>query len=224
MPIAVPVTFRKYFELEQKLKALGFVEIPWWETATILEPRGVDPQRVFVRGEIGFELAIKGHKVRVWTSCIRREVERCRRHNLLNEIVSRAPKRDAGYVLITDFAGRAHYFAGRTSRTKNFVRTLLRRAWIAQYKIQNRPACRICGAAMDICSRSDTGGNFWGCFQKGSHPDGKPVWEEWDFGLPPNAKRIAVAWRKERARYYEARRRQAEFEERVANAVVRAGV
>jgi hypothetical protein len=65
---------------------------------------------------------------------------------------------------------------------------------------------------MDICTRSDTGGNFWGCFQKEHHADGKPVWEDWDFGLTIKAKKIAETWRKERYRYY-AKKRQAEGEQ-----------
>jgi len=219
VPIAVPVTFGGYLELERKLKALGFVEIPWRETAVIMEPRGVTPQRILIHGEIGFELVANGYKVRVWTSCIRKEVERCRRDNLLDEVVSRAPRRDAGWVLIADLVGRAHYFAGRTSRTKHFVRTLLQRAWIAQYKIRHRVTCSVCGAAMEICSRSDTGGNFWGCFQKESHPDKKPIWEQWDFGLPPKATKIAEAWRKERARYYAKKRRAAEQKKATDGAV-----
>jgi hypothetical protein len=222
MPVAVPITLEKYLELEKGLVSMGFVEIPWWETAIILEPRGVSFYHVYIRGEIGFEITANGHKVRVWTSCIRAEVSRCYRRGLFGAVVSRPPGRDAGWVVITDLAGRACYFAGRTSRTKNFVETLLRRTWITQYKLRHWVICAVCGAPMEICTRSDTGGNFWGCFQREHHANGKPVWEDWDFGLKTKAKKIAEAWRKERYRYYEKKRR-AEEEKRKTNADIALG-
>lgn len=220
MPVAVPITLGKYLELKKGLVSMGFVEIPWWETATILEPRGVSPYRVYIRGEIGFEITANSHKVRVWTSCTRADVSRCYGRGLLSAVVSRPPGRDAGWVVITDLAGRACYFAGRTSRTKNFVTTLLRRAWITQYKLRHWVNCAACGAPMEICTRSDTGGNFWGCFQKERHVDGKPVWEDWDFGLKIKAKKIAEAWRKERYRYYEKKRRAEEEAKNINTSVV----
>jgi len=144
----------------------------------------------------------------VVTSCLRDVVEKCRSGALPNAneiVVSRPAGEDAAWVLIVDAEGRAQYFARPIFRTKNFVQTLLRRTWITRKRIMDRPLCSGCGKFMDICE-SQWGGNFWGCYRRKLHPEGKSVFKNWDFNLPVKALRIVQTWRKQFAKYLQAER------------------
>ncbi len=200
MPRAVPVTYADFLKIEAELtsKRMRFVEIDRQEVATIIVAHGLVPPRKIIRpGEIGFRYTENGYTIKVWTSCLRRVVEQCRAEPLLsqNVTVGRPTSKDAGWIVVVDSTDQSQYFARKTHRTKGFVETLLRRVWITQFKVRNRPLCKTCGKFMKIFVQDD-GGTFWACFRKGLHDDGNPRWEDWDCGLPPRARRYAKAWRK----------------------------
>lgn len=210
MPVAVPVTFKQFLALEEKMKSMGFVEIHRCEMAVIMKAFGLKPSREARPGEIGYKCTFHGYTVKVWTTCLRHVVEGCRQGlpGLSDEtIVSRPAGEDVGWVLIVDSWGRSQYFARPVMRTKRFVRTLLRRTWIAQRKIKKRPLCRTCGKFMEICVNR-SGGTFWGCYRRALHPNGESVTERWDFNLPPKALKMAEAWRNEFDRYLRAAKKE----------------
>ncbi len=211
MPQAVPVTYAKFCKLEKELRAMGFAEIYRREMAVIRKAYGLVPPREIRSGEIGFKYSAHGHTVKVWTSCLRSAVEKCRRAKssfcVDDVIVSRPAGEDMGWVLIIDSQGRAQYFARPVVRTKGFVLTLLRRTWITRWKILNRPLCPMCGSFMVICSTA-YGGNYWGCYKRRAHPHGQPAFAPWDADLPPKALKFAKAWRKQYYRYLKAERKK----------------
>lgn len=212
VPEFVPVTFKKFLELEKGMLSMGFVEIFPREMAVIIKAHGLQPPpREHRAGEIGYKCSFHGHTVKAWTSCVRGLVEQCRRAapgiDVDDMIVSRPVDEDSGWVLIVDGAGRAQYFARPVFRTRNFVRTFLRRAWITQKKVKDRPLCPVCGKFMAIIT-TKSGGNFWGCYRRNLHPDGFATREDWDFNLPPRAMKIAKAWRREYDRYLRAARKK----------------
>lgn len=208
MPRAVPVTYADFLKLEAGLEAMRFVEISRHEIATIFVAHGLEPpQKIVLRGEVGFKYTENGYTVKVWTSCLREMVERCRAAPLISlaEVVSSPPGEDVGWIVVVDPYNHAQYFARPTLRTMGFVQTLLQRIWITQRKVINRPLCEKCQKFMGIFEKDD-GGTFWACLRKVLHADGKPFWRDWDHKLPPRALRIAKAWRRQFQRYLKRKR------------------
>ena len=208
MPKAVPVTYADFLRIEATLKSLGFDEIHRGEVAIITLAHGlIPPRRIVIAGEVGFKCSLNGYTVKVWTSCVREAVERCREAPLFSrgEAVGRPPGEDLGWIVVTDAFNHAQYFARPSLRTKNFVRTLCRRVWITLWKVQHRPLCEKCRKFMHIFRKED-GGTFWACLRNAFHETTKPVWLGWDFGLPPGALAFALAWRSEFHRYLKRER------------------
>lgn len=219
LPKAVRVTYQAFLELKKELLRMGFAPISRTEVGRAMVNWDLKPPHmVKIPGEIGFKYSENGLTVKVWTSCVRSLVEACEREAEISAhcSVGRPPGGDSGWVLI-ERLGREQYFARPTNRTKNFVRTLLQRAWITQWKVQHRPLCPACNKFMSIFSRGN-GAVFWCCLRTGLHDDTKPRWANWDAGLPPKALRISKAWRREFHRYLKKKREEGE-EPRRASAV-----
>jgi hypothetical protein len=232
MPIAVMVTFEGYLSLQYKLESKGFREATEGQRLRFLvQMRKCDPtalRRSPRGGETCFFYTYGKYIVVIWTSCLLREVRRCRwqmDHCTPDElpfhlgmVVSRPPNEDAARILIIevmkDGSETPRYFARYVNRTKGFVNNVCKRAWIAAYKISHRPVCEKCGAEMDICRNKD-GGSYWGCFNK-THPipEGEktpgPFFRDWHCILPPKAKKIAEAEDREFIRNLRKRRKEAE--------------
>jgi hypothetical protein len=205
MPAAVPVTFKDFLKIEAELRKLGFVPISGRETMRVIVSHGLESHRKSVRHEAGFKYYENGYLVKVWTSCYQHEIDQCRKDPDLfqDRVVSRPAGTDVGWILIVDPKNWAQYFARPVLRTKNFVRTFLRRAWITQRKIKTRPLCEQCEKYMEICAK-ESGATFWVCYgrsKKDAHEPKRPVFKDWDHGLPPRALQLAKAWRKEFRRY-----------------------
>jgi hypothetical protein len=217
MAVSVPATFASFLKLEEGMKSMGFVEIFRREMGVIIKAHGLQPPREERRGEIGYKCSFHSYTVKVWTSCVRDAVEQCRGSALDvgNVIVSRPAGEDMGWVVIVDPRGQAQYFARPVLRTKNFMKTFLRRAWITQKKIKDRPLCTICGKFMGIHT-TKSGGNFWGCYRRDLHPSGLGVTKDWDFNLPPKALKFAKAWRNQFARYLRAERKKGKNPQRAS--------
>lgn len=229
MPAAVPVTYRDFCEIEAWCLDHGYVEITGREIIRIVEVYDLKRYRryrIVVEGEIGFKFFENGLRINAWTSCLRSQVEQCRKEPLISGdvIVSRPPGEDVGWVVITNEFGRAQYFARPTMRTKNFVRTFIQRIAITTRKVQKRPLCETCYRWMRIF-RKRTRATFWACFHrripKSKRP--KPFWKGWDFALTPLMLMLVVAWRREFHRYL-ARERAKGHEPRPASEIRKAWV
>jgi len=111
-----------------------------------------------------------------------------------------ARKIDAGWIVISK-GDKALYFSHPIHRTKNFVKNLLNQAWIAWYRVKNRPQCPICGSFMEIAFGRGVKSRYWLCRQD-------KVRLDWDYGLPERAKKYLKNLRKIRARYLRTRREE----------------
>lgn len=204
MPAAASITYGQFCEIENWCLSHGCVEIQGREVIRMIQFYGLRRYRVILEGEVGFKYFENGLVVKIWTSCLRSEVAKCRREPLISDdiIVSRPPGEDMGWIVITNEFNRAQYFARPTLRTKNFVKTFIQRAGITIRKVQKRPPCERCGKWMRIF-RKPTRATFWGCLHNqipiGKRP--KPFWKSWDFALTERMLAIAIAWRKEFHRY-----------------------
>lgn len=234
MPKAVPVTFEGYLGLQSNLESKGFREATEGQRLRFLsQMRKCDPTALRHSprgGETCFFYAYEKYVAVIWTSCLLREVRRCRFRMdrcapdelpfYLGTVVSRPPDEDAARILILevmeDKSEVPRYFARYVNRTKGFVNNVCKRAWIAAYKISHRPVCEKCGAEMDICKNKD-GGNYWGCFNKvhrvlEGEKKPEPFFRDWHCVLPPKAKKIAESEDRDFARDLRERRKKAERE------------
>jgi hypothetical protein len=231
MPKAAPVTFEGYSSLQFKLESKGFREATESQKLRFLaQMRKCDPAALRCPprgGETCFFYVHGKYIVVIWTSCLLREIRRCRWQMdhcapdelpfHLGTVVSRPPNEDAARILILevlkDQPDEPRYFARYVNRTKGFVNNVCKRAWIAAYKISHRPVCEKCGAKMDIC-RNKEGGSYWSCFNK-AHPipegekASKPFFRNWHCVLPPKAKKIAEAEDRDFAKDLKERRDKA---------------
>jgi len=193
MPKQVLPTREDFVSIEEDLLGLGFREYTAGEFRRQFRRLGLRAPRVRPGRETGFIFHANALSVFVWTTWVASE--------------GRAREEDCGWVVICD-GDNAVYFAQPTHRTKNFVRNLLSRAWVAHWRVLNRPTCPECGEWMHICRGRSLKSRYWGCSKKSLHHDQKDRRLDWDYGLPPKAKRYVEELRKERARYRTTRRAQ----------------
>jgi hypothetical protein len=213
MPKAVGVTYEDFCRLEKDLKKKGFREITGREVINIVIAHGLKALKVIIEGEVGFQYSENGYTVKVWTTCLRSKVRKCRLENSLfsgGEVVSRPSGEDMGWVLIVDSTNKAKYFAKPVLRTKNFIKTLYQRTLISTIRVQKRPLCMQCGCYMHIF-RKKSKATYWVCWEKFNHAPKKPLWKNWDFPLGPRAMKIVKAWRREYRRYLDAKRAKGEY-------------
>jgi len=143
--------------------------------------------------EAGFRFDANGLTVSVWTTWLP-EFKKVR-------------KEDSGWVLISE-GNTVLYFAQPLHRTKNFKTNLLKRAWLARYRVLHRPLCPECNRWMSIARGKGIGSRYWRCDNIGQHTNGKAQGLDWDHKLPPKAKKEVKRHRKERARNRQRRRAQ----------------
>ena len=211
MPAAVLVTYGNYRSLREGLKALGLKEIPRGVKQRIVRYRnGIVTEEFFLTGEIGFEFSCKGYRLRVWTGCDRKLVERCdwMPSSSFDIVVGRPAGEDAGWIVILDARGCAQYFARKVLRTKNFVQNFLERTRLTGKRAFHRPQCDQCGRAMDLIQRKDTGGTFWTCLNKEGHTTRKPTRKDWNFCLTAEELQTVKEWGRSRRRSREKARKQ----------------
>ncbi len=185
MPKLVLPDAEDFAYLERELIALGFKGISKQEFRADFERFNLVAPRPRLGREAGFKFSAHGLTVRVWTTWLR-EAEVAR-------------DEDAGWVLIED-GGRARYFGRPIHRTKSFVTTMLRQAWIAKWRVVNRPICPECRNFMDITFGKGLKSRYWACDKLALHACGEPHRRDWDAGLPAKALAYVKGLRKMRAR------------------------
>jgi hypothetical protein len=179
------VTFE---DLERELLARGFRAISDVQFVSEFRRLGLIAPRPRIGREAGFTFSRNGLVVRVWTTWLRRE-------KILRDV-------DAGWVLITK-GDSALYFSHPLNRTKNFFLNLFRQAWIAKFRVQNRPHCPDCNAFMEIVRGPELKERYWRCDRVERHGDRTARSYRWDIGLPEKAQAYIDGLRRERMRHEE---------------------
>src|SRR5690606_37802215 len=123
--------------LKAKLEEIGFKQKLSNDMQRIFERLGLELKRLNskTKKEVGFEYSKNGLTVHVWTTWVAED-------NAMNE-------QDSGWVLITE-GDTAQYFAKPYKRCAGFIQRILSYAWIAMFKVENRPLCPTCGKFMNI--------------------------------------------------------------------------
>lgn len=193
MPKKVLPDIHDFLWFKRQLQKMNFRPITRIEFRKDFERLKLQAPRPRPGREAGFMFFANGLTVRLWTTWLVYE--------------QKAREVDAGWVLICE-GDRALYFARPLSRTKNFLVNLVRRAWLAKWRVLHRPLCPSCEHFMDIVTGRSLKSRYWRCNRVKLHSDGKPTFRDWDWGLPPKAKKYVRAERKRRAKY--RARREAE--------------
>lgn len=198
MPRQVLPDEKSFTNFKEKILVLGFRELTNEEFMRAIRRSGFRPPSSSVGRTTAFVYSAdrldkpNDLEVFVWTTYLSQEQK------------SRATA--SGWILITQ-AGRARYFAHPLMRTKNFLITLIRLAWIARWRVINRPTCRECQRYMKIAYGWAIKSRYWRCDYKSQHHPYEPVFEDWDIGMPPKAFAFLKKRRKIRRKYREGRRK-----------------
>lgn len=191
---------KSFADFKEKILALGFRELTHEEFARAFQHSGLKPLSSSAGRETAFVYSAdkldkpNDLEVFIWTTYLSWKKE--------------SRDIDAGWILITQ-AGRARYFAHPLMRTKNFLITLIRLAWIARWRVINRPTCPQCPDQryMKIAYGWAIKSRYWRCDYKSQHHPYKPVFLPWDYGMPPKALAFLKKKRKIRRKYRDSRKK-----------------
>ncbi|MCX6794858.1 MAG: hypothetical protein NTY31_02650 [Candidatus Falkowbacteria bacterium] len=198
MPRQVLPDEKSFADFKEKILALEFRELTNEEFTAALERSDFKPSSSSAGRSTAFVYSAdrpdkpNDLKVFAWTTYLSQEQK------------SRATA--SGWILITQ-AGQARYFAHPLMRTKNFLITLVRLAWIARWRVINRPTCRECQRYMKIAYGWAIKSRYWRCDYRSNHHSYKSIFEDWDIGMPPKAFAFVKKRRKVRRKYREGRKR-----------------
>lgn len=193
MPKKVLPTREDFKEIEDYLKRHGFESLEPEKLSRERAYRLVPPRRIDGR-ETPFVYKDKGLEAWVWTSWLRNE--------------NRARENDPAWTIIVQ-SNTLRYSREPIKRTLNFKKTLMNWAWIIWRRVSGRPTCKECGFLMEISYKHGVvGARFWKCGNIRCHASGKPARLDWDFNMPPKAKKMLEARRKAKKKYREKRRAQ----------------
>lgn len=194
MPGKVIPDVSDFLAFEREMKKRDFRRIYGTEFAGDFKRLGLVAPRPRLGRETGFIFhSNNGLTVRVWTTWLSAE-------NTIRDV-------DAGWVLIAD-GDKAVYFSHPIHRTKNFFLNLFRQAWIARFRVINRPLCPQCNRPMMIVHGIGLKSRYWRCNVTSVFTHRKPQTLDWDFNLPPIAKKIVEELRKKRQRELMARKKE----------------
>lgn len=181
------------FHIKHKLESWGFRSINKIEIEKDFKRLGLFSRNPKEGREEGFIFTSKnGLKVIVWTTFILQD--------------EKARDEDLGWVLITN-GDKVLYFAHPFRRTKNFAANLTRYAWIARWRVLNRPLCPDCNRLMDIARGKGIRARYWICTNRTKHKSAKATKISWDYGMPPKALSFLKAERAARRKYIVRRRK-----------------
>jgi hypothetical protein len=198
MPKKVLPSPEDFSFLDHELKKQGFRRISKREVGKQFRHLSLRPPRARRRSgrEVGYVFDSNGLRVWVWTTWLADE--------------GHARESDSAWVLIS-CDDEAVYYDTPTHRTKNFVKTLINRAWIAKWRVESRPNCDKCGRFMKVTNhRGRPKSRFWVCENTHEHSDGKRVWRSWDLDgeMPLKAQSFVDKHRRKASKYRERRRKE----------------
>ncbi len=192
MPKKALPTPEDFRQIENYLLRHGFESPP---PEHLLKERGyrlVPPRRVDGR-ETPFVFKKNGLEAWIWTSWLRNE--------------NRARENDPAWAIIVQ-NDTLRYAREPIKRTAKFKERLMNWAWIIWQRVSGRPICKECGLFMDIAYGRGIGARFWKCGNIHRHTSGKVISLDWDFNMPPKAKKLLEARRRAKEKYRKERRAQ----------------
>jgi len=192
MPKKVLPTPEDFREIEIFLKSHDF-ESPKPENLLRGRAYKLAPPRRVDGYETPFVFRQNGLEAWVWTSWLKKE--------------NRARENDPAWVIIVQ-NDTLRYAREPIKRTKNFKKTLMNWAWVARRRVKGRPVCKECGLFMNIAYGQEFGSRFWKCGNIRHHASGKAVCLDWDFNMPPKAKKLLEKRRKAKKKYRARQRAQ----------------
>lgn len=193
MPCQILPDEEAFASFKQKLLALEFRELTNEEFFKSFKRLGLEAPRPLEGRETGFIFAANDLKVYVWTTYL--------------SSARKSRDSDAGWVLIAE-GDKARYFTHPLRRTKNFLLKLSRYAWVARWRVLNRPLCPQCHNYMRIAYGLALKSRYWRCDHKESHDPRRPIFISWDHGMPPKALSFIKRERKPRRKYRETRKKE----------------
>ncbi len=179
---------KDFAHFEQLCLKLGFRKIAPDEIREQLRQLKKGPSRRIEGREVGFQFNDRGLSLRVWTTYLETEGK------------LREESTDSGWVLIIQ-NGKAVHFSRPALRTKNFLLNLYRRVWINWCRVSNRPSCPECGKYMDIKRGRHLKQRYWSCEQWKLHNTKGRHTLDFNFALPPEAKKWTEKMYKKRKKY-----------------------
>lgn len=186
MPRKVLPALKDFLWFKRELTTRGFRPMYEVEFRRQFQRLGLKAPRPRQGREEGFTFFANNLSVVVWTTWLARQ--------------NKARESDAGWVLIAE-GDRVLYFSHPIHRTRNFFLNLFRQAWLAQWRALHRPLCPECKKWMSIARGKGLKARYWVCGAWSQHDVKGTVRLDWDYGLPPRAKRMVALLRRARARY-----------------------
>lgn len=168
------LTREDYIFVVATLLSWGFKRITRKDSQRTFKRLDLSPPREITGAEAGFIYTANGYSVVVWITYLEAEGK------------WRDTGTDACWVLIRE-GDREKYFAKPMPRIPGVIVKMLSYAWIAKWKIDNRPLCDHCKAYMHIKRKKGGRQYYWICENNHSHVGGKPKFKSWDCNLPPKA-------------------------------------
>lgn len=189
------LTYEDFQFIEKNLLGIGYQKIYQHDSRKTFLRLNLSPPRRIVGREASYWYSHNGYTVILHTSFLEKEKK------------WREKGTDIGWNLISE-GDEARYFARPFQRKKGFVLKFLRYAWISKWKVDHRPLCPKCQAYMYIQRKKNTRSYYWSCDHNDLHPDGKPVFLSWDYGLPPKATMFIGIRRENTKRYNEKNKKE----------------
>jgi len=180
---------RDFAHFEELCLKLGFRKIAPDEIRKQLQQLGKKSPRHVEGREAGFQFNIRGLTSRIWTTYLETE-EKLREKGT-----------DSGWVLIIQ-DGKVVYFSHQIfRRSEKFLFNLYCWVVINWYRVSRRPQCPECGEYMNIKRGRHLKQRFWSCEQWKLHKIKRKYTLDFNFALPPKAKRWIERVYRKRKKY-----------------------
>jgi hypothetical protein len=165
VPPKVEPSEMQFAKFSREIQRHGFQIVNKTRFRQIFHDRHLRAPRKTQDSEVGFHYEENDLEVWVWTT---------------RKTTGGFNAVDTGWVLITQNGVRK--YVGRPSiRTKNFLTRLLRRAWVAAWRVHTRPTCKECGTFFMIVRGRFKKQRYWRRFCSCMKTEENPRTLSWNF-------------------------------------------
>ena len=177
MPEKVSITPEIFAKFHEYITNKGFTPLLKGEFQTDLKRyQLLAPSRIKRQekgSEVGYRYEANDLVVKVWTTYLPEKGD--------------VRMSDEGWVLIASLEDEALDFTHPLRRTKNFLNRLYKWAQVAKERVDKRPSCPCCNAAMNIGRGVSLKDRIWVCTQFADHPSRRIITLPWDALLSDKA-------------------------------------